>query len=136
LIDLHVADMKEVGKATGRSKGATLAMLKRELGAAKMTLIDRDRVIQFGRKRAAEGAGPVTLSMDIGVIRLVLAYAAAVHGLAVSVEQIELPALRSSASAWSARATSAIAGRPMRSWRTSGRRPRVPAPRLPRSPRP
>lgn len=50
-----------------------------ELGAVKMTHIDRERVIQFGRKRAAQGAGPVTLSMDIGAIRLVLAHAAAVH---------------------------------------------------------
>lgn len=33
LIDLHIADMKEVGKPPGRSKDATLAMLKRELGA-------------------------------------------------------------------------------------------------------
>lgn len=90
LIDLHVADMKDVGKAPGRSKDATLAMLKRELGSVKMTHIDRERVIQFGRKRAAEGAGPVTLSMDIGAIRLVLAHAAAVHGLPVSIEQVEL----------------------------------------------
>lgn len=58
LIDLHVADMKEVDKAPGRSKDATLAMLKRELGSVKMTHIDRERVIQFGRKRAAQGAGP------------------------------------------------------------------------------
>jgi hypothetical protein len=81
LIDLHVADMKDVGKAPGRSKDATLPMLLREFGAVKMTRIDRERVIQFGRKRAAQGAGPVTLSMDIGAIRLVLAHAAAVHGL-------------------------------------------------------
>jgi hypothetical protein len=60
------------------------------LGALKMTHIDRERVIQFGRKRAAEGAGPVTLSMDIGAIRLVLAHAAAVHGLPLSIEQVEL----------------------------------------------
>ena len=33
LIDLHIADMTEVGKPPGRSKAATLAMLKRELGA-------------------------------------------------------------------------------------------------------
>jgi hypothetical protein len=58
LIDLHVADMKEVGKAPGRSKEATLAMLGRELGAVKMTRIDRDCLVQFGRKRAAQGAGP------------------------------------------------------------------------------
>ena len=55
-IDLHVADMCEVGKAPGRSKDATLVMLKRELGAVKMTHIDCERPVQFGRKRAAQGA--------------------------------------------------------------------------------
>lgn len=66
LIDLHIADMKEVGKAPGRSKSATLDMLKRELGKKPMADLDRDRLIKFGRARAAGGAGPVTLSMDIG----------------------------------------------------------------------
>jgi integrase len=90
LIDLHIADMKEVGKAPGRSKAATLAMLKRQLGSRNMTELDRERLIKFGRKRAAEGAGGVTLSMDIGAIKLVLSHAAAVHGLAVPVEPVDL----------------------------------------------
>ncbi|HEY8616283.1 site-specific integrase [Phenylobacterium sp.] len=90
LIDLHVADMKEVGRAPGRSKDATLAMLRRELGDLGLEELDRERLVKFGRKRAAEGAGPVTVSMDIGAIRLVVSHAAAVHGLAVSVEQVEL----------------------------------------------
>jgi hypothetical protein len=76
LIDVHIADMKEVGKAPGRSKSATLEMLKRELGKKPMADLDRDRLIKFGRARAAEGAGPVTLSMDIGAIKLVLSHAA------------------------------------------------------------
>lgn len=90
LIDLHIADMKEVGKAPGRSKSATLEMLKRELGKKPMVDLDRDRLIKFGRARAAEGAGPVTLSMDIGAIKLVLSHAAAVHGLSASVEPVDL----------------------------------------------
>lgn len=36
LIDLHIADMKEVGEAPGRSKSAPLAMLKRELSNRPM----------------------------------------------------------------------------------------------------
>jgi hypothetical protein len=36
LIDLHIADMTDVGKPPGRSKDATLAMLKRRLGARNM----------------------------------------------------------------------------------------------------
>jgi integrase len=90
LIDLHIADMKEVGKAPGRSKSATLEMLKRELGKKPMVDLDRDRLIKFGRNRAAEGAGPVTLSMDIGAIKLVLSHAAAVHGLSAPVEPVDL----------------------------------------------
>ncbi len=47
-------------------------------------------MVKFGRKRAAEGAGPVTVSMDIGVIRLAMSHAAAVHGLLVPVEPVDL----------------------------------------------
>lgn len=90
LIDLHIADMKEVGRAPGRSKDATLKMLKRELGSLKMVEIDRERVVKFGRKRALEGAGPTTVGIDIGVIKLVLQHAAAVHGLPVKVEPVDL----------------------------------------------
>lgn len=90
LIDLHVEDMKEVGRAPGRSKDATLVMLKRELGSLDVSELDRDRLIRFGRRRAAEGAGPVTVSMDIGAIRLVISHAAAVHGLAGSIEPVDL----------------------------------------------
>lgn len=65
LIDLHISDMKDVGKAPGRSKAATLKMLKRRLGSLDMQDINRERIVAFGRKRAKEGAGPVTTSMDI-----------------------------------------------------------------------
>jgi integrase len=90
LIELHIADMKEVGRAPGRTKSATLAMLKRELGQRPMTDMNRERLIKFGRDRAAQRAGPVTVSMDIGAIKLVISHAAAVHGLRVSMEQVDL----------------------------------------------
>lgn len=92
LVDLHIADMCEVGRAPGRSKSATLAMLKRELGPRKMMEMDRERVVTFGRDRWARGAGPMTLSIDIGMIKLVLAHAAAaaVHGIDVRVEPVDL----------------------------------------------
>jgi len=90
LIDLHISDMEEVGKAPGRSKEATLAMLKRRLGSLNMVEIDRERIVKFGRERAKEGAGPVTVSMDVGVIKLVIQHAAAVHGLPVNVEPVDL----------------------------------------------
>jgi integrase len=90
LIDLHIDDMKEVGRAPGRSKDATLQMLRRDLGKLKLVEVDRERLIQFGRKRAAAGAGPVTVGMDIGAIKLVLSHAAAVHGAPVKVEPVDL----------------------------------------------
>ena len=90
LIDLHIEDMKEVGRAPGRSKDATLAMLKRQLGALNMLELDRERIIRFGRSRAEKGAGPMTLSIDIGMIKLILSHVAAVHGVSVPVEPIDL----------------------------------------------
>ncbi len=88
LIDLHVDDMKDVGKPPGRSKSATLEMLHRRLGMFKASELDREKIIKFGRDRSKQGAGPVTLSMDIGAVRLVISDAIAVHGLELSVEPV------------------------------------------------
>jgi integrase len=90
LIDLHIADMKAVGRAPRRSKDATLRMLKARLGSRNLVELDRERFVTFGRERSAEGAGPMTLSIDIGTIKLVLSHAAAVHGLPVRVEAVDL----------------------------------------------
>ncbi len=90
LIDLHISDMSDVGKAPRRSKAATLDLLKRELGRLNMVEIDRECVIRFGRRRSKQGAGPTTIGIDVGVIKLVLQHAAAVHGLPVLVEPVDL----------------------------------------------
>src|ERR1700709_1979111 len=90
LIDLHIADMKDVDRPPQRSKSATLEMLQVRLGSLPLSQLDRERFIRFGRDRAKEGAGPVTLGMDIGAIKLVIGHAAAVHGIEVSVEPIQL----------------------------------------------
>ncbi|MBS0278440.1 MAG: site-specific integrase [Proteobacteria bacterium] len=89
LIDLHIDDMKDVGKPPQRSKTATLEMLQRRLGSLSITQLDRERLIRFGRDRAKEGAGPVTLGMDLGAIKLIIGHAAAVHGVNVSVEPVQ-----------------------------------------------
>jgi len=93
MVDLHIEDMCAVGQAPRRSKAATLNALKRELGSCNMVSLDRDRLVRFGRARAAEGAGPMTLSIDIGTIKLVLSHAAAVHGLPVRIEPVDLARL-------------------------------------------
>jgi integrase len=90
LIDLHIEDMKEVGRAPGRSKAATLAMLKCRLGRRTIVEMDRERIVDFGRARAKEGAGPTTIAIDVGVIKLVMQHAAAVHGLPVRIEPVDL----------------------------------------------
>jgi integrase len=90
LIALHIDDMKDVGKPPQRSKSATLEMLQRKLGALPLSQLDRERLIRFGRERAKEGAGPVTVGMDLGAIKLVIGHAAAVHGIDVSIEPVQL----------------------------------------------
>ncbi len=86
----HIDDICNLGKAPLRSKAATLELLKRQLGKCNMASLDRERLIRFGRDRAAQGAGPVTVGIDIGMIKLILAHAAAVHGPPVKVEPIDL----------------------------------------------
>ena len=90
LVELHIEDMKSVGRAPRRSKAAVLRALKQELGRKKIGEIDREEIVRFGRARAKAGAGPMTVGMDIGMIKLVLSHAAAVHGLAVRVEPVDL----------------------------------------------
>lgn len=57
-----------------------------------MASLDRERLIRFGRDRAAQGAGPVTVGIDIGMTKLILAHAAAVHGLSVRSSRSTSPA--------------------------------------------
>ena len=52
LIDLHDQDMHEVGKPPRRSKAAVMASLKTALGNVKLPALNRERLIEFGRKRA------------------------------------------------------------------------------------
>jgi integrase len=90
LVDLHISDMKEVGKAPKRSKESTLRALKQQLGSIPLKALTRERIVEFGRKRARGGAGPMTLGVDIGYIKLVVQHAAAVHGVPTQVEPVDL----------------------------------------------
>ncbi len=90
LIGLHITDMCEVGKPPRRSKAATLTTLKRDLGKEKVGHLDRQKLIDYGKMRADQGAGPVTLGIDIGVIKMIITHAAAVHGLDISPEPVDL----------------------------------------------
>jgi hypothetical protein len=88
LITLHRQDLREVGKNVGRSKAASLTFLDKRLGHLRLSELDRDRFIKFGKERALERAGPVTIGIDIGYIKTILSHAAAVHGIVVSTEAI------------------------------------------------
>jgi hypothetical protein len=79
-----------VGKRIGRSKAASLAFLELKLGRLRIPELDRGRLIQFGKERAREGAGPVTIGIDLGYIKTILSHAAAVHGVILSVEPVLL----------------------------------------------
>lgn len=90
IIDLHVNDMAEVGKTMGRSKRAVLESLKISLGSYKLQDLKRLTLIEYGKKRAKAGAGPSTLAIDLSFIGTLLTHAAAVHGIAVSPEEVKL----------------------------------------------
>ena len=61
LIALHLDDLSQVGKPVRRSKSMVLKALKISLGRVNLKDITREKLIEFGRKRASEGAGPATL---------------------------------------------------------------------------
>ncbi|MDB2438082.1 tyrosine-type recombinase/integrase [Hellea sp.] len=90
LIDLHIVDMLEVGKPLGRSKEFALRTLRKHLGKIKLPHLSRGRIISFGRQRAKAGAGPATLSADISYIHTIISHSAAVHGVKISTEEIDL----------------------------------------------
>ncbi|HKQ95040.1 MAG TPA: site-specific integrase, partial [Aestuariivirgaceae bacterium] len=68
LIELHIADMHEVARPLMRSKHAVLAALKRDLGSLLIKELDRESLIEFGKRRAKQGAGPVTLAIDFSYL--------------------------------------------------------------------
>ena len=90
LIDLHVQDMHEVGKPPRRSKAAVMQALKMSLGGVKIPNLNREHLIDYGKRRARHGAGPATLAIDFSFIRTILSHAAAVHGIEVSAEDVRL----------------------------------------------
>lgn len=90
LIDIHIADMHEVNKPLRRSKAFSLKMLKTKLGQTPFDKLHRERLVEYGRCRSREGAGPVTLSSEFSYINTVITHAAAVHGICVTKEPVDL----------------------------------------------
>ena len=90
LVDSHINDMTDLGKPIRRSKGYSLEKLRKDLGHVRLNQLDRNRIIQFGRARSKEGAGAVTIGMDISYLKTIAIHASAVHGAEISIEQIQL----------------------------------------------
>ena len=90
LVNLHVHDLHEGGKPIRRSKAAVMEALKLSIGGTKIAKLDRARLIEYGKRRAKQGAGPATLAIDFSFIRTVLSHAAAVHGIEVATEDVRL----------------------------------------------
>ena len=64
-----------------RSRAATLATLKRDPGKERIGHLDHSSLIDHGKMRADQGAGPVTLSIDIGVIKMIITQVLEAHGV-------------------------------------------------------
>lgn len=90
LVDLHIADMHESRKPLRRSKSYSLDKLKLDIGHMRIDQVDREAVIDFGRCRSREGAGPPTIAMDVSYLKTILLHAKAVHGVHTPVEEVDL----------------------------------------------
>ncbi len=64
--------------------------MRRDLGDVALKNLTREQLIGFGKARAREGAGPVTVGMDIGYIRTILVHATAIHGITTPTETVML----------------------------------------------
>ncbi|MEM1199388.1 MAG: site-specific integrase [Pseudomonadota bacterium] len=90
LLDLHVDDMLDIGRPLLRSKSKTLEKLKSDLGRVPLKRLRRECLIDYGKSRAKEGAGPATVGMDFTYIKTILVHASAVHGIEGPTEQVTL----------------------------------------------
>lgn len=91
LVDLHIEDLKSVGKKIGRSKLSMLELLKADpVGKTKFAELDRLKLIAFGKRRAKGGAGPVTVGMYVGTIKTLLVSIAALHDIETRPDQVDV----------------------------------------------
>ena len=74
----------------GAFKRVRIENIAPHLGKIKRPHLSRERIIEFGRLRAKQGAGPATLSADISYIHTIISHSAAVHGVKISTEEIDL----------------------------------------------
>ena len=71
--------------------------LKSDLGRVRLKDFTRERLIEYGKRRARDGAGPVTLSIDLDYIRTVVVHAAATRPRAADYRDLGRSGIRTSA---------------------------------------
>jgi integrase len=88
LLDRYERELRQLGKPIGRTKAATLNVLRRHLGELPLRRLDSHAVRELAKARRAEGAGPVTVGIDLSYLATVLRTAKALLGLPVSPEPV------------------------------------------------
>ncbi len=89
LIRLHLKDHTEASKPIGRTKLYCLEKMERDIGHLRVADLTKQRLIEYGKQRSAEGAGPATVTVDLAHLRTVLDTATCVHDV-----ETDLDALR------------------------------------------
>ena len=72
----------------GRTKTSSLGILERGLGAVRLRDLDADHIIRFARQRHKDGAGPVTIGIDLSYLGTALRTARALWRLSLSDEPV------------------------------------------------
>jgi hypothetical protein len=70
-------------KPIARSKNQSLQMLKRELGAIRLRSLDAAKLIDFAKRRSANGTGGVTIGIDLSYLGTIIRTATALWGSAL-----------------------------------------------------
>ena len=66
------------------------AIVKLPSGSWRIHDLKLNKLVEYGKTRAKEGAGPATLTIDFSFIGTLLKRAAAVHGIEVFPEEVKL----------------------------------------------
>ncbi len=72
--ELQAAYVEEIQHKASRSKLNALAIISSYLGRRPLNDMDVDTFIKFAKARAAEGAGPATINMDLSYVGTVMKY--------------------------------------------------------------
>jgi integrase len=90
LIDLYLEDMRQLGHTVGRTRRHLLERIRPSLGRLKLSEFTRPNLIEFGRSRARQSAGPATVLSNFSDIRAILTHVESVHGVRIPHEDFRL----------------------------------------------